>query len=156
KGPACAALGKGFRAQVDLVAERAMTVKSAPNNPLSSGSYYCHYQGCEKRTGVELVTHAGRPVVMKYLVDFLIDKNRSRDVTVVWWGKKIDEKVPTSHVSYCEREGDRGKKGAEQVAKDLGELPWLGKLEPKQDPDKNCLYDVRVFVADDASLPAKR
>lgn len=157
KGPACKELGQGFSSDIDIVAERALTVNTTPNTgPMTSGSYYCRFQGCEKRTGVEIVTHAGRPVVMKYLVDFLIDKNRSRDVTVVWWGKKLADKQPVSKIEYCNREPDRAKKGAELVAKDLGELSWLGKLEPKPSAEKSCLYDVRVFVADDVNLPARR
>lgn len=157
KGPACKQIGTSYSSDIDVVAERALTVKTTPDGgPMSSGSYYCRFQGCEKRTGVEIVTHAGRSVVMKYLVDYLVDKNRTRDVTVVWWGKKHDVKAPTTQVTYCERDGERGKKGAEVVAKDLGELPWIGKVEPKASTDKSCLYDVRIVVADDVTLPARR
>ena len=157
KGPACKTLGQSYTSDIEIVAERALAVHTTPNDvPLSSGSYYCRFQGCEKRTGVELVTNAGRSVVMKYLVDYLVDKNRSRDVTVVWWGKKHGEKAPRSQVFYCPRDGERGKKGAELVQKDLGELPWMGKVEAKPSPEKDCLYDVKVIVADDVTLPPRR
>lgn len=157
KGPACKQIGVGYTSDIEIVAERALLVKTTPNDtPMSSGSYYCRFQGCEKRTGVEIVTHAGRSVVMKYLVDYLVDKNRSRDVTVVWWGKRHGEKVPKTQISYCERDVERGKKGAELVAKDLAELPWIGKVEPKPSTEKDCLYDVKVLVADDTVLPPRR
>src|SRR6476469_4096912 len=52
KGPACKDLGTGYSSDIDIVADRAITVNTSPNQgPLTSGSYYCHYQGCEKRTG---------------------------------------------------------------------------------------------------------
>ena len=120
KGPACKKLGQPFSAEIGVVAERAMTVKSSPpDSPLPSGSYYCHFQGCEKRVGVQIVTSGARAAVMKYLVDFLIDKNRTRDVTVVWWGKKLGENQAQSSVTWCKRDGEYAKAGAEGVAKDL-------------------------------------
>ena len=154
KGPACADLGKGFKADIALVADRAMTVKASPDTaPLSTGSYYCHYQGCEKRTGVELLTFGAPAGVMKYLVDFLIDKNRSRDVTVVWWGKRTAAAQATSSITWCRREEEKSKAGATLVAGDLGELPWVGKLEPKASAEADCLYDVRVVVGDAVNVP---
>jgi hypothetical protein len=154
-GPACDEMGKGYTAQLAIVAERAMTVKSSTGTrgPLSTGSYYCRFQGCEKRTGVVLHTHGAKPAVMKYLHDFLIDKNRTRDVTVVWWGKKLPEKVAASKLTYCQRDAERAKKGAEVMAKDLSELEWIGKLEPQPSADANCLYDVQLLVADGTELP---
>lgn len=114
KGNGCAALGKGFRADVDLVAERAMLVNSKPSqSPLATGSYYCHYQGCEKRTGIAVVSHGARPNVMRYLVDFLVDKNRSRNVTVVWWAKKADAPQTKTTLTWCKRDEARAKVGAE-------------------------------------------
>jgi hypothetical protein len=156
KGPACDELGKGYSATLAMVAERAMTVKSDfDQGPLSSGSYYCHFQGCEKRSGVLLVTHGARANVMKYLLDFLIDKNTKRDVTVVWWGKKITDEHAASQISWCTRDADRGKKAAEQLAKDLGDLSWFGKVQP-QAGDSECLYDAKVIVGDKVELPPKR
>lgn len=157
KGPACNALGKGYKADVAVVAERAMTVRtSTAEAPLAPGSYYCAYGGCEKRTGVLLVTHGAKAPVMKYLLDFLIDKNRPRNVTVVWWGKRLPEKATQHELTYCGREEERGKAGAELLAKDLAELSWIGALQPKPSGTKDCLYDVQLTVKDDTALPAKR
>lgn len=159
KGPACDKLGKGYKADVSMVSDRAMTVRSSPpDGPLGSGSYYCHYGGCEKRVGVVVVTHAAKAPVMKYLVDFLIDKNVARggSGTVVWWGKRMADKAAQTELTYCPREEDRGKKGAEQVAKELAALPWIGPLQPKVSAAKDCLYDVQLVVKDDAELPPKR
>lgn len=157
KGPACNELGKGYTAKLQLVAERAMTVSSSFNQgPLSSGSYYCRFQGCEKRTGVLLVTHGAKANVMKYLVDFLVDQNRTRDVTVVWWGAKTTAGSPTSQITWCPREEKRGKDGAQLVAKDLALLKWFGKVEPRPESTPDCLYDVKVLVGDDVKLPPKR
>jgi len=160
KGPQCATVGKGFKADVVLVAERAMTVHSnPPDGPLSSGSYYCHYGACEKRVGVLLVTHGARAPVMKYLLDHLIDRNVASggSKTVVWWSsKRLADKVPATTITYCAREGDRAKQGAEQVARDLAELAAIGKLTPAPSADKDCLWDVQVTVGDDTPQPAKK
>ncbi|HZN93869.1 MAG TPA: hypothetical protein VFB81_14255 [Myxococcales bacterium] len=159
KGPACDKLGKGYKAGVSMVSDRAMTVRtSAPDSPLGSGSYYCHYGACEKRVGVMLVTHSAKAPVMKYLLDFLIDKNvgRGGSGTVVWWGKRMPDKAPGTELTYCTRDEDHSKKGAELVARDLAELAWLGVPAPKASATKDCLYDVQLVVKDDAELPAKR
>jgi hypothetical protein len=155
KGPACKGpFGQGFDADVTVTAERAMTVRSATaDSPLATGSYYCHHNGCEKRLGVLLQASRMRPAVMKQLLDFLIQKNFPRNVTVVWWGKKLPEKQAASSITWCTREEERGKKGAELVAGDLAELPWVGKLEP-QAGEADCLYDVRVVFADSTEPPA--
>ncbi|MBL8949751.1 MAG: hypothetical protein JNK82_03180 [Myxococcaceae bacterium] len=157
-GPACKDLKKDYALDFELQAERAMTVRSTPPDSMfPSGSYYCRYQGCEKRTGVELQSKDTKPRTMNYLLDSLIDANRKRDVTVVWWGKKLSEPAGKTRIEYCAREGERGKKGAELVAQDLGTLAWLGKLDaPVESAEKDCLWDVRVFVADDATVPEKR
>jgi hypothetical protein len=152
KGPACKELGQGYKADVGVVSDRAMTVRSS--DPIfQTGSYYCHYQGCEKRIGVMLV--GGKSLSTKYALDFLIDKNRGRNVTIVWIGKKSEEKNPVTTVSYCTREEARAKPGAEAVQKDLAELPWLGKTELKAAADKDCLWDVKVALGDEAVPPAK-
>jgi hypothetical protein len=159
KGPQCATVGKSYKADVVLVAERAMTVRAVPpDGPLTTGSYYCHYGGCEKRLGVLLVTHAAKAPVMKYVLDFLIDKNVAAggSKTVVWWGKRITEKAPATAITYCAREGDRAKKGAEQVARDLAELAEIGQVTPAPSPEKDCLWDVMVTVGDDTARPVKK
>jgi hypothetical protein len=156
-GPACKDLKKDYALDVELQAERAMTVKSTPPDSMfPSGSYYCRYQGCEKRTGVELLSKDAKPRTMNYLLDFMIDQNRKRDVTVVWWGKKLSGDAGKTRIEYCARDGERGKKGAELVAGDLATLPWVGKLEPTESADKECLWDVRVWIADDVAVPEKK
>ncbi len=158
KGPACkTSIGKGYSTDIHLVADRALTAKSSPDDaPFATGSYYCRYQGCEKRTGVQLISYGAKAVTMKYLVDYLIDRNRSRDVTVVWWGKKPDAATPLSAIRYCGREPERAKAGAELIAKDLAELPFVGKVVPKAAEQQDCLWDVQVTIADDAQVPSKR
>jgi len=157
KGPRCATLGKGYTARIQIVAERAMTVDSSlKDGPLSTGSYYCRFQGCEKRTGVTVVTHGAKANVMKYLVDFLVDQNRTRDITVVWWGKKLPAPQAQSAVSYCAREPERAKKAAEQAAADLATLPWFGKVTPTASADTQCLHDVQVVVGDSVKIPPRR
>jgi hypothetical protein len=157
-GPACAELKKDYTLDVELLAERAMTVKSTPPDSMfPTGSYYCRYQGCEKRTGVELLAKEAKPRSMNWILDHLIDKNRKRDVTVVWWGKKLQGEAGKTRIEWCSRDGERGKKGAELVAGDLAELAWLGKIEaPVESAEKDCLFDVRVYVADDAVPPEKK
>jgi len=157
-GPACKELKKDYALDFELLAERAMTVKSTPPDSMfPSGSYYCRYQGCEKRTGVELLSKDAKPRTMNYLLDSLIDANRKRDVTVVWWGKKLSGDAGKTRIEYCSREPERSKKGAELVAQDLGTLSWLGKLDaPTESAEKDCLWDVRVYVADDALVPEKK
>ncbi|MBK7858773.1 MAG: hypothetical protein IPJ65_09165 [Archangiaceae bacterium] len=157
-GPACKELKKDYTLDVELQAERAMTVKSTPPDSMfPTGSYYCRYQGCEKRTGVELLSKEAKPRTMNWIVDFMIDKNRKRDVTVVWWGKKLTTDAGKTRIEYCPRDGERGKKGAELVAADLAELPWLGKIEaPVETAEKDCLFDVRVYIADDVAAPEKK
>lgn len=151
KGPACRTFGKPWSAMVAVVAERAMTVRSEGESPpLSSGSYYCRSQGCEKRIGVELVSHRRRTDVMQRLLDFLIDKNRTRDVTVVWIGAERPAPQPRSSIEWCTRDEARGKEGAQLVAADLATLPWFGKVTPTR-AKGDCLFDVRVVVGDEVT-----
>ncbi len=157
RGPACkSTLGKGYTANLHVVAERAMTVKAAPDDaPLGTGSYYCRYQGCERRSGVQLVSFGAKAVTMKYLVDFLIDKNRSRDVTVVWWGKKAEKSQPVSTIRQCARDPERAKKTAELVTQDLATLTWVGKLKVEPVAEKDCLWDVQVTIGDEVMVPPR-
>lgn len=152
-GPACPTFGKAWSAEVEVPAERAMTLKSEPATaPLKTGSYYCRSQGCEKRIGVEVVSHRPRVDVMRGVVDFLIDGNRARDVTVVWRGKERPAASARSSVSYCTRDEARAKQGAELVAADLSTLGWFDKVTP-QKGEADCLYDVRVVVGDEVRVP---
>src|SRR5215211_2278344 len=128
RGPSCDALGKPWSADVAIPAERAMTVRSDDaQGALPSGSYYCARGGCEKRIGVELVSHTQRMDVMKRVLEFLIDKNRSRDVTVVWIGQERTSPQQKTQVIWCLREDDRARNGADLVPSDLRELGWVGR-----------------------------
>jgi hypothetical protein len=156
-GPACKDLKKDYTARIEIAADRAMLVEStAPGALFESGSYYCHYQGCERRVGVELLSKAAKARAVNYLADVLIDKNKPRNQTVVWWGKRLTTEAGKTRIEYCAREEERAKKGAQQVAEDLATLSWIGKLEPAVSADKGCLWDVRVFVADEVIPPSQR
>lgn len=156
KGPDCKALQQPYKIEVSVVAERAMTLKTVPEQPLlKAGSYYCRFQGCEQRIGVELRSKNAKASTMNYLLDFAIDKNRKRDVTVVWWGKKLQEDAGKSRIETCGRDPERAKKGAELLQADLAELPWLGKLEIAPSAEAGCLWDVKVTIADDVVAPSR-
>ena len=156
KGPACKELNKPYKAEVSAAAERALLVRAIPSDAmLPSGSYYCHYLGCEKRVGVELSSKNAKAKSVNFVLDTLIDKNKGRNSTIVWWGRKLAADVKKSYLEYCPREAERAKKGAEEVAADLATLPWVGKLEPSPSAEPDCLWDVRVFLADDLTPPAK-
>ena len=43
-----------------------------------------------------------------------------------------------------------------EVQKDLAELGWLGKLDIAESKSADCLWDVRVLLADDAAPPQKQ
>jgi hypothetical protein len=154
-GPSCKDLKKDYRAHLELAADRALLIQSnAPGVLLESGAYYCHYQGCEKRIGVVLASKDAKPRTMNYLLDFLIDQNRPRNSTVVWWKRQPGDAGKT-RIEYCTREAEKAKAGAAQVAADLATLPWIGKLEPAASAEAGCLWDVRVVVADDVVPAAK-
>ncbi|MBS1151881.1 MAG: hypothetical protein H6Q89_3579 [Myxococcaceae bacterium] len=156
KGPACKELNKPYKAEVTAAAERALLVKTIPPEAMfPSGSYYCHYLGCEKRIGVELLSKNARAKSVTFVLDTLIDKNKGRNTTIVWWGRKLADDVKKSRLEYCGREGERAKKGAEEVAADLATLSWVGKLEPTLSAEADCLWDVRVLLADDLTPPAR-
>ena len=156
KGAACKELNKPYKAEVTAVAERALIVRAIPSDSmLPTGSYYCHYLGCEKRVGVELLTKNAKAKGVNFILDTLIDKNRSRNTTIVWWGRKLADDVKASHIEYCTREEERAKKGAAEVAADLATLPWVGTITPVASAEKDCLWDVRVLLADTLALPEK-
>lgn len=155
-GKDCKALQHPYKIEVKVVAERAMTLKTTPNEPmLPTGSYYCRFQGCEQRIGVELRSKNAPASTMNSILDFSIDKNRKRDQTVVWWGKKLQEDAGPSRIETCGRDPERARKGAELMQADLAELPWVGKLEVKPLEDKECLFDVRVTIADTVVAPGR-
>ena len=157
-GPSCKDLKKDFTAKVEVTADRAMVVQStAPGELLRSGSYYCRMGGCEKRIGVVLVGKDAKARTLNYLLDHLIDQNRKRDMTVVWTGPRLTVDAGKTRIEYCTREKDSALKGAQFVAGDLAALKWMGeRLQPAASPDKDCLWDVRVVVADDVAVPAKQ
>lgn len=156
KGPACKELNKPYKAEVTASAERALLVRAMPSDAMfQTGSYYCHYLGCEKRVGVELLSKDAKARGVNFILDTLIDKNKGRNTTIVWWGKKLADAVKTSRIEYCPRDLEHAKKGAEEAAADLATLPWVGKLSPTVSGETDCLWDVRVFLADELNLPAK-
>jgi hypothetical protein len=156
RGPSCDTLGKPWSADVSILAERAMTLRSdGAHAALPSGSYYCARGGCEKRIGVELVSHTQRMDVMKRVLEYLIDKNRSREVTVVWIGEERSAPQQKTQVIWCARESDRAREGAELVTADLSALGWVGRPRVLKGPS-DCLYDVRVIIGDDVQVPPVR
>jgi hypothetical protein len=155
-GKECKALQHPYKVEVKVVAERAMTLETIPTEPmLPAGSYYCRFQGCEQRIGVELRSKNAPASAMNYLLDHAIDKNRKRDQTVVWWAKKLQEEAGASRIETCARDPERAKAGAELMQADFAELPWVGKLEIKPLEDKECLWDVRVVIADTVVAPGR-
>lgn len=155
KGPSCKGFGQSFNSTIGVESDRAMMVRTAPEGtPFETGSYYCHYQGCEKRVGVELVMHKSKAGVMRYLLDALIQKNRGRDVTVVWWGKRNLSPQAKTRVSYCKRDPARDQPAAEAVAKDLADMPSMTPGPVEANDAADCLWDVRVDVGDSSVVPA--
>jgi hypothetical protein len=75
---------------------------------------------------------------------------------VVWWAKRTADKTPATALTYCTREGDRAKLGAEALARELAGLSTIGSLTPEASPDKDCLWDIQLTVKDDAVLPASK
>lgn len=153
-GPSCGILGAPWSAQVEVHSEGAMTVRAeSPSSPLTSGSYYCKMQGCEKRIGVELVAPGARADVLKALLAFLVEKNEARDAAVVWARAARVGPQPTTHVLWCGREGERAREGAAMVRDDLIELGWVDAPRVSAGP-ADCLYDVRVVIGDGVRPPS--
>jgi len=156
KGPGCKELNKPYRVQLQVQAERVLQVKSE-STVFPSGSYYCHHLGCEPRVGVELLGKDAKAMAMIWLTDFVIDKNRGRNTTTVWWGKKLEGGAPvTTHIETCGRDVEKSTRGADELTRDLSELPWLGKVGRTASADKDCLWDVRLYVADDVLPPPRK
>ncbi len=155
KGAACKELNKPYKANVTAAADRALLVKAPADSLFPSGSYYCHYLGCEKRIGVTLVSKNAKASSVGFVLDTLIEKNKGRNTTIVWWGARLAEEVKATRLEYCTREEARAKKGAEDAAADLSGLAWVGKLEPVASTEKDCLWDVRLVLADSLMPPAR-
>jgi hypothetical protein len=156
KGPSCKDAKKDYTAKVTIAAARAMLLQStAPAPFFQSGSYYCHYLGCEPRTGVEILSKGANLRAMHAVEDHLIGKNRGRDITVVWIGQRTETDTTKSRVELCGRDLEKAKKGLETLKADLAEAPWFGDLAVVEEPVKDCLWDVRLFVRDDLHPPAK-
>lgn len=157
KGPACKELKKDFTVQAEVVAARAATLKStAPAPLLQSGSYYCHYLGCEQRIGVVIVAQQPRRL-LNAVEDALIDQNRGRNATVVWVGPKAAQPSDKTRIEVCGRDPARAKKGAELLKADVKQaLPWIGEPVLVDTPATDCLWDVRLVVSDAVQLPPKK
>jgi hypothetical protein len=156
KGPSCKDAKKDYTAKVTIAAARAMLLQStAPAPFFQSGSYYCHYLGCEPRTGVEILSKGANLRAMHAVEDHLIGKNRGRDLTVVWIGQRTETDTTKSRVELCGRDLEKAKKGLETLKADLAEAPWFGDITVVEEPAKDCLWDVRLFVRDDLHPPVK-
>ena len=156
KGPACKDAKKDYTAKVTIAAARAMLLSStAPAPFFQSGSYYCHYLGCEPRTGVEILSKGANLRVMHAVEDHLIGKNRGRDITVVWVGARTDTDTAKSRVELCGRDLEKAKKGLETLKADLADATWFGEYSVVEAPAKDCLWDVRLYVRDDVQPPVK-
>ncbi|MCC6334901.1 MAG: hypothetical protein IT380_13060 [Myxococcales bacterium] len=157
KGPECKALQKDFRAEVEVVAPRAMVLLStAPAPFLQSGAYYCHYLGCEQRIGVAISSQLPRRV-LNAVEDTLIDQNRGRNATVVWVGHRAEKPSDKTRIEVCGRDAARAKKGLELLQDDVKRtLPWIGEPEVVKTPATNCLWDVQLVVSDKVQLPPKK
>ncbi|MEW5741312.1 MAG: hypothetical protein AB1938_20485 [Myxococcota bacterium] len=157
KGPECKALQKDFRAEVDVVGPRALVLLStAPAPLLQSGSYYCHYLGCEQRIGVHISSQLPRRV-LNAVEDALIEQNRGRNATVVWVGQRAEKPSDKTRIEVCGRDAERAKKGLELLLDDVKKtLPWIGEPEVVKTPATNCLWDVQLVVSDKVQLPPKK
>lgn len=156
KGPACKDQKKDYTAKVTVAAARAMLLDSKAPAPLfPSGSYYCHYLGCEQRLGTEIIASAASLRALHAVEDHLISKNHGRNTTVVWIGQRTTGELKASRIEVCGRDPERAKKGLETLKGDLADATWLGEVTVVEAPQKDCLWDVRLFVRDDVQPPVK-
>jgi hypothetical protein len=157
KGPACKTFGTSFRAEVAVVGGRALTVDPTPADvPFARGSYYCHYQGCERRVGVRVLTHAASPAAIRAVTERLIEANIGRNTTVVWSAPPADAPLERSSVLFCPSGGELAHRGAQATVADLAALDWLGSLGPPTAASGDCLWDVQVTVADAVAVGRPR
>lgn len=156
RGPLCKEQKKDWTAKVNVVAARAMTLQSTAPKPLfQSGAYYCHYLGCEPRIGTELLSKGANVKSLHAVEDHLIGHNRGRDATVVWIGQRPDTDTAKSRIELCGRDLEKARKGLELLKNDLADAPWFGEVTVVEEPRKDCLWDVRLFVRDDVQPPMK-
>lgn len=156
KGPACKDAKKDYTAKVSVAAARAMMLQStAPAPFFPSGSYYCHYLGCEPRIGVEVLSKGANLKAMHAVEDALIERNKGRNSTVVWIGARPEGDTSKSRIEVCGRDPEKSKLGLEQLKGDLATAPWFGEVTVVEAPAKDCLWDVRLYVRDDVQPPAK-
>ena len=156
KGPACKDAKKDYTAKVGVAAARAMTLLStAPAPFFPSGSYYCHYLGCEPRIGVEILTKGANLKAMHAVEDLLIERNKGRNTTVVWIGARTETDTAKSRIEVCGRDPEKGKAALELLKGDLATAAWFGEATVVEAPQKDCLWDVRLFVRDDVQPPTK-
>ena len=154
KGPACKAFGTNFRAELAVVGGRALTVNPTPADvPFARGSYYCHYQGCERRLGVRVLAHTAAPAAVQAVVDRLVAANIGRNTTVVWTAPPVDTPLGHSSVEFCPGGGELARQGGQTTAADLAELEWLGPLGSTAATSGDCLWDVEVTVGDSVAFP---
>ncbi|MFO0596412.1 MAG: hypothetical protein U0228_13935 [Myxococcaceae bacterium] len=155
-GGGCKDAKKDYTAKATIVAPRAMLIDStAPKPFFQSGSYYCHYLGCEPRIGVEILSKGANLRSMHAVEDHLIGKNRGRDKTVVWIGQRTDTDTTKSRVELCGRDLEKAKAGLEVLKADLADAPWVGEFTVVEAPADKCFWDVRLYVKDDVTPPVK-
>jgi hypothetical protein len=156
KGPACKEAKKDYTAKVGVAAARAMILQSnAPPPFFPSGSYYCHYLGCEPRHGVEVVSKGASLGALHAVEDHLIARNTGRNTTVVWIGPRTDTDTAKSRIEVCGRDPEKAKAAMEELKADMATAAWFGELTVAEAPAKDCLWDVRLYVRDDVQPPTK-
>lgn len=157
KGPLCKELKKDWTAKIGVAAARAMTVQSSAPAPLfPSGSYYCHYLGCEPRTGVEIVSKGANLRALHGVEDALIARNVGRNTTVVWIGARPEADTSKSRIEVCGRDPEKAKAALAELQGDLKSVEWFGEATVVEAPAKDCQWDVRLYVRDDVQPPAKK
>ncbi|MFT3713442.1 MAG: hypothetical protein QM817_37780 [Archangium sp.] len=156
RGPNCKDAKKDYTAKVSVMAARAMCIDStAPKPFFQSGSYYCHYLGCEPRIGVEILSNAASLGAMHAIEDHFIGHNKGRNNTVVWIGQRPTEETKKSRIEVCGRDPEKAKAGLETVKADLSDASWFGEYTVVEAPAKDCQWDVRLYVRDDVAPPVK-
>ena len=157
KGPACKDAKKDYTAKVVVAAARAMELQSnAPAPFFPSGSYYCHYLGCEPRIGVEILSKGANLKALSAVEDALIERNHGRNSTVVWIGPRPETDTAKSRIEVCGRDPAKSKEALELLKSDLATAAWFGEYAVVEAPQKDCLWDVRLFVRDDVQPPPRK
>lgn len=155
-GPACKEAKKDYTAKVGVAAARAMTLLStAPAPFFPSGSYYCHYLGCEPRVGIEVLSKAANLKALHAVEDHLIERNKGRNSTVVWIGPRTDTDTTKSRIEVCGRDPEKSKAALAELKADIALATWFGEVTVVEAPAKDCLWDARLYVRDDVQPPPK-